>query len=501
MLKDTFYRDTLVLTISNLTMGILRFMFSIILSHQLGPEGVGLYGLIMPIFDLFCCLVCGGIVVSISKEISAYHGSQDYINLHKTIRVSVLFLFVWSLIISICVFILSPAIAKYIIKDTRAILSIMILSPALIFISISSVYKGYFYGTSEVSTPAIIDIGEKATRMIILIGIIYTFNLHNIKDTVTATYFSFAIGEVLSFIFLFAFYKKSSLKLNSANNRYRETSAQLLFNILIVSVPLAINGFLTSAIQGVSTLMIPRRLISAGFTYVQSLELIGKFSGMALTIVFFPVVIVASLSTVLIPDISKKLSQKNYSDVEIRVNEAIKICFLLGMSTSILCILCPDLLGNLFFKRNDLGEYIKLASYSCPFLYCSSATYSILNSLGKQKTILLNSLFTSILQLILMFFLIGIPNINILGYGISMFITSVIGLLINLYVISKSINFRISIVQVLISSMLTILISLVIVTLNKIIPNNIIIFKTICIVAIAFSLVFIDNILNKVLSK
>ena len=67
--KDTFYRDTFVLTLSNLAMGVLRFMFSIILSRQLGPEGLGLYGLIMPIYDLFCCLVCGGIIAAISREI------------------------------------------------------------------------------------------------------------------------------------------------------------------------------------------------------------------------------------------------------------------------------------------------------------------------------------------------------------------------------------------------------------------------------------------------
>ena len=42
--KDNFYRDTFVLTLSNLAMGVLRFMFSIILSRQLGPEVDGLNG-------------------------------------------------------------------------------------------------------------------------------------------------------------------------------------------------------------------------------------------------------------------------------------------------------------------------------------------------------------------------------------------------------------------------------------------------------------------------
>jgi len=56
MIKDNFYRDSIILTISNLTGGVLRFMFSILLSKKLGAEGMGLYSLVMPIYDLFICL-------------------------------------------------------------------------------------------------------------------------------------------------------------------------------------------------------------------------------------------------------------------------------------------------------------------------------------------------------------------------------------------------------------------------------------------------------------
>ncbi len=498
MPNDTFYRDTIVLTISNLAMGILRFMFSIILSRQLGPEGVGLYGLIMPIFDLFCCLVCGGLIAAISKEVSSYHGSGNHVNLHKTINTSVIFIIIWSVFISISVFLLSPLLSKYIIKDPRALYSIMIISPALIFIAISSIYKGYFYGVSQVVTPAIIDIVEKAARMILLLGVIFLLKLTSIESTVAATYFSFTVGEILSFIFLFIFYKKSSRKLKPTYNEKMETSPQLLFNILVMSVPLAINGFLTTAIQGVSTLMIPRRLIVAGFSYIGALELIGKFSGMALTIVYFPVVIVASLSTVLIPDISKKLSRRDYANVESRVNEAIKICFLIGISTILICTICPDTLGKLFFKRDDLGGYIKLASLSAPFMYCSGCTYSILNSLGKQKTILINSILTSVIQLILIFVLIGIPSINIIGYGISMILSSIIGLIINLYEISKVIHINFPIGQIIIMALLILFITFALITLNRIIPSSLLSMKTIIIVIVAFSLIFIEHFLNKI---
>ena len=117
-------------------------------------------------------------------------------------------------------------------------------SPAIAFIAISCVYKGYFYGVSQVITPSVIDILEKAVRMVILVGVIYYLSLKTIENTVAATYFSFTIGEIISFVFLYIFYKRSIKKIPYTNSVRPDNSFQLLFNILIIAVPLAINGFL-----------------------------------------------------------------------------------------------------------------------------------------------------------------------------------------------------------------------------------------------------------------
>ena len=127
MIKDNFYRDSIILTVSNLTAGILRFMFSILLSKKLGAEGMGLYSLVMPIYDLFTCLICGGMVTAISKESSSYYGLGDYGNLDKSIHTALIFDFVWSVLITISVFIFAPFISTYIIKDPRTVYSLWVI--------------------------------------------------------------------------------------------------------------------------------------------------------------------------------------------------------------------------------------------------------------------------------------------------------------------------------------------------------------------------------------
>ncbi|WP_040329175.1 stage V sporulation protein B [Clostridium ihumii] len=490
--SDNFYRDTFVLTISNLTMAIIRFIFSIILSDKLGPEGVGLYGLIMPIYDLFCCLVCGGIVAAISKEVSSYHGTGSYKNMNKSVRYNFAFLLLWSIFVTVIMFISAPLITKYVIKDPRTLYSLWILCPAIIFIALSSILKGYFFGVMEVNTPAIIDIVEKALRLFITLSLIDLLLLKDITTTVTATYASFTIGEFVSFVLLYIFFKRSSKKFTEAKSKDKETEngAQLLYNSFKTAFPLAVNGFLTTAITSASTLLIPRRLIVSGMTYNMALESIGKFSGMALTIIFFPLVIVNSMATILVPDISQSLTKKDYKSIGIRVNEVIKMCFILGVSIMIICFMIPDNLGLLFYKRNDLSSFIKSAAISVPFLYASSCTYGILNGLGKQKKILINSILTSVIELVIMYFLMAIPKINIYGFAIGLFVSSLLGFILNLIEINKTVKLSINLYEILVITALSLICIFTIKILNATISNDNFLIKNIILFAISFVLFF-----------
>ncbi|HBX48891.1 MAG TPA: stage V sporulation protein B, partial [Clostridiaceae bacterium] len=67
MKKDSFFIKTLVLTVSNIVTGILTFSYSIILSKEIGSQGMGLYQLIMPIYSMLLFISGGGITTTLSK--------------------------------------------------------------------------------------------------------------------------------------------------------------------------------------------------------------------------------------------------------------------------------------------------------------------------------------------------------------------------------------------------------------------------------------------------
>lgn len=503
MKKDKFLKNSILLTISNSTTGVLKFVFSIILSRELGAEGMGLYALIMPIYDLFACLVCGGMLTALSKESSSYQSKGDYTNLHKSIHVTLIFDLIWTLLIVIFVFLNSKYISTNIIKDSRSLYSLIFICPALIFVALSSIIKGYFYGTSNINIPAIIDILEKGVRIVVTVYAIRLLTFKEVENTVSVVYGALSAGEFISFIFLYIFYrinKHKDFSLRSISSS--EGSAQLLFNVLIMAVPLCVNGFLSTALSTVSTLILPRRLLLAGFTHSTALEMIGKFSGMALSIIFFPLVVVMSMSIVLIPDIAESVEKKDYYNVEERIYQVLRISFLLGISTLIICFSIPNALGKLFFARNDLTVYIKFAALSAPFSYISFTTFSILNGIGKQGVLLRNSIIVSVEEVILLFLLTSIPSINILGYGLSLMITSLTSLVINLYEIKKKCYIDISLEGLFLDMLISLLVYFSLNIVNSVIPNTYFKSKTIFIIFFGFLLFFfLSSFINKKIKK
>ena len=475
--KDNFLKNSFLLVASNVTTGILGFIFNIYLSKVLGAEGMGLYNLVMPIYNLFICLMTAGIVASISKLTAVYTQKGEHNNIVKTIRVVSLFNISWAFLIGIIVFFSAPLIGKYGVNDVRTIDAIRVICPAMVCIAISNIFKGYFYGTSKITVPAIIDIFEKAMRILTVSLLIFLTQAQTLESMVTLATVALCIGEFQSLFFLFIYYKYSISQMPISYEK-PESRFQLLFDVVIISIPLLVNGFLTNILGTLSTLIVPRRLIVSGFSYTEALSMIGRYNGMALSIITIPLIVVATINTLLIPDLSQTLVLGKQYEASLRIKKVIKFAFLLGISTTIICNIIPDALGQMFYGRNDLGAYLRFASLTAPILFPAVTMFGILNGLNRQNIILRNSLIEAIIELICLYIFTAIPSINIFGYSLTMFIACTVGLLLNMYEVNKHIELNLNKLNILIYLLLGFLTYLIInifskhIFINSLIINN-----------------------------
>ena len=483
--KDNFLKNSFLLIASNVTTGILSFIFNIYLSKVLGAEGMGLYNLVMPIYNLFICLMTAGIVASISKLTAVYTQKREHNNIVKTIRVVSLFNISWAFLIGIIVFFSAPLIGKYGVNDVRTIDAIRVICPAMVCIAISNILKGYFYGTSKITVPAIIDIFEKAMRIVIVSLLIFLANAQTLESMVTLATVALCIGEFQSLFFLLIYYKYSINKMPASHEK-TESRFQLLFDVVIISIPLLINGFLTNILGTLSTLIVPRRLIVSGFSYAEALSMIGRYNGMALSIITIPLIVVATINTLLIPDLSQTLVLGKQYEASLRIKKIIKFAFLLGISSTVICNVIPDALGQMFYGRNDLGSYLRFASLTAPILFPAVTMFGILNGLNRQSIILRNSLIEAIIELICLYIFTAIPSINIFGYSLTMFIACTIGLILNMYEVNKHIELNLNKLNIIIYLLLGFLTYLIVNIFSKHIFVNSLIINNFMVIGLVF---------------
>ena len=293
---------------------------------------------------------------------------------------------------------------------------------------------------------------------------------------------------------LIIFYKSSRKKIIIDYNVETESMPQLLIQVLIISIPLALNGFLSSILGTASTLILPRRLVSSGIPYETALSLIGEFSGMAVSIILFPSVIISAISTIIVPEISGSLATKDFFKVEKRIGDVIRVSLYLGLATLIICSIIPKELGILFFNKASIYKYIFTAALCCPLYFTLYTTYGVMSGIGKQKDILLNSLIISILDIIILYIFGGISWINIYAYAITLFLTSLVGVILNLVSIRSFTKIRFGKYQVISTCIITILTTLIVAIINNLLINFNYLLKSFIIILVAFSFMILGGI-------
>lgn len=448
MKKLSFLQNTIVLVLSSLITGALSFIFSIVLSKEIGAQGVGLYQTVMPLYSLFTCITCGGTATALSKVVSEKNSQRNTSELYKSVTASISFFAFWTILVSIFVAIFAPSLASGALKDIRSYPAILAFIPALIFVAMGSVLKGYFYGMQNTTFPAGIDIIEKSIRVVVLIFVVSGLKKYGLKYQVCGAIIAITAGELSSFTLLYSFYRKMRAEVK----RYTgipDNIFQIIANVLSISLPLCINGFLSSLLGTFVAVMIPRRLQTAGFTRESSLALYGKASGMAMTIILFPSIIIGAISTVLVPVISEASTIRSMDSVNRKMNAALRVTTAVAAASAGLFFSIPDELGKLFYSRNDLGNIIFSLSFGVIFAYIEATLFGILNGLGKQGALLKNSVIMSAADIILLYIFVGMPGIGIYGYGIDFVISPLIGCILNAMEIKKATDAVINLGEIL----------------------------------------------------
>ena len=165
-MADRFVKGTLILTAAGLMVKILASVNRIFLSRLLGGEGIGLYQLAYPLYNLLVGIVAAGIPAAMSLIVARYAAKKEWGSVHRVVTVSFPFLALLGLAVSLAAYGLIPCLfSSGLIKDERALVPMLFCVPALLLTVPLAGLRGYFQGFQEMRPTALSQILEQFFRV------------------------------------------------------------------------------------------------------------------------------------------------------------------------------------------------------------------------------------------------------------------------------------------------------------------------------------------------
>lgn len=396
LMKNKFISGTLILLTGGFLSKFLGFILKIIITRQIGIEGLGLYSLITPTFSLFITIATFSFPIAISKLVSMPKRSSKKI-IFSIIPVS----FLLNILTLIIIFIISAPLANIFLHEPRLYYPLLSIGFTLPFIGLSSIIKGYYWGKQRMGVYILSNIVEQIVRIGILIYLIPIFIEKSLIATISLIILVNVISETSSIIImLLGLPKGMTLEKNDIKPHIREIK-----DIMNISIPSTSSKIVGSIAHFLEPIILTNVLTYVGYSNDYIITEYGIINGYALALLLLPQFFTQSISTALIPELSKHYAIRDIPKCKKRVKQIVSLSLLIGITSTSLIFCIPEFFLNLIYNTTLGVTYIKILAPFLILFFINTPISNALQALDKSKESMIITVITSIIRLSSLFIL------------------------------------------------------------------------------------------------
>lgn len=382
MREKSFIKSASLLASSTIIAKFIGACYRIPLTNILGAEGMGLYQLIFPVFALLLTLSSGAIPSAIAIIISQKKAlGKDSKNIFMT---TLIIMTLVGFILTTFLILISKQIAL-LQSNLRTQYGYVIIAPAIFFVSLISVYRGYYIGNKNMLPPAISQISEASVKLLAGLFLAKLFLKRGLEFAVMGALLGITISEVITLIMLFLMFdRKKDIKLSLKFSQLKSDAvdiAKVAFPLTIGGIIIPLSLFFDSIII-INMLSINQAISSATIDY-------GLFSGTVSPLINLPVMLCLSLGVAVVPLLSEGKIFRDIQSIKDKCSMCLKLTLIIGVPFLLLFMfLAEDILQFLYPVLPDshirtAAMIMRIESINIIGLSLGQITASLLQALGK----------------------------------------------------------------------------------------------------------------------
>ena len=429
-MKEKFIKSTIILLIGGAITKILGMVNKILLTRYLGPEGIGIYMLVIPSFILFINIASFGLPVAISKFVS-----EDTKNNKKLISTAILFILFINLLLMIIIILFSKSISISLLHDRRCYYGILSISLVLPFVSISSILRSYFFGKERMFPHIVSNIFEDIVKILIIVLLLPLLKKQSIEIVIGFIILSNIVSEIASIVIMFLFLPHNFI----ITKKDIIPSKIYLKDSLSIGIPTTLTRLTGSICYFLEPIILTTVLISAGYSNNFIVSEYGVISGYVIPIILLPSFFSMAISQALLPSISKDFARNNLISVKRKIKKGILYSFFIGLMFTVFIILHPEIPLKTIYHTTRGINYIRFLAPICLLQYIQAPLSSSMDAIGMSKENFTSNLLGVLVRLIFLP-LFSLLKIGLWGLIISTSINIVVVTLVNILQIKKRLS-------------------------------------------------------------
>ena len=490
--KTSFASNVFMLMASNILIKVLGLVYRLAITNVkgFGDLGNGYYSAGYQVYAVLLIISSQGIPGAVSKLVSAKVAKGEYNKAHRIFKIS---MYVFGLIGLICSLLLlfgGKFVATNILNVPDVKYVLWVLSPAIFFVCVSAVIRGYFAGLGTMKASSTSQSLEQLFNCILTITFVYSLVGKDAYIMAAGGNVSTTLAVLISFSYLLLFYKKNIKKYKEKSNDEviinKEENKKIAKLIIMTAIPLTIGSVISVVTSFIDTVTVSNCIQIAYSNILPTKTLLEEEAMKAAgilskvdTLVNLPLAVNLSFYFALIPEITSLISKKNFKEAARKISSSIATSLFIIIPCAVGFITLSDsILKMLYPNASDGALVLQIASVTMIIVAINHTLQGSLFGLGKMYTPAIALLCGSAVKIVLNMILISNPNIGMYGAPISSFICQLITFLIIYITLKKSIDFKVDINKSIIKPVISAIIMATVIlimqyTLGNVIGNTI----------------------------
>lgn len=410
---------TLSLTVSAVIVKLIGLFYKIPIASILGDEGMGYFNSAYTVYAFFYLLCTAGVPKAVMILVSEAKARGESFKVGKILKTALGLFFCVGVIFSGLLIAFSSSFAE-IIGNKNAYLTIICISPSIVFVSLSGVLRGYLSAHGRLLDIAVSQIIEGVGKLglgLILAGVGRRLNLP-LESISALTIIGVCFGSVICFIYLLICLKSLKTNENIGQSNNLLNNGAIIKRILSISLPITISAAMMSLTNLIDLGLIMRSLIEIGYDEAMANALYGNYTTLAVPMLNLAISVISPIGIAFLPILTTCIISSDLEGLKTAEKSAIKLSQILCAPMMVGLIIYSEEILTMLFPNSEIqigSILLSLISPSILFYSLLLITNTALEAKGRVRAPLISMTIGSIVKLIASYFLITKTDMGILG--------------------------------------------------------------------------------------